>query len=168
MSPKDQPETLLFPKKDLPLRRDVGWLGQLLGKLLQELGPPELFPTVETTRRLARRRRRAETGNRGVDAEEGARVAERLDGMLDDLEPDEALEVVRAFSAYFSLVNMAERVHRIRRRADRLRESSLQPGGLPSRRALRACSPARCVRRGGGGCRRPGCFCPIHPGEWRA
>ncbi len=111
--------TIRFESKDLPLRRDVGWLGQLLGKLLSELGSPELYPTVENARRLARRRRRGDVP-----------AGERLRDILDELEPDDAFEVVRAFSAYFSLVNMAERVHRIRRRVDRLRMGEPQPGGL--------------------------------------
>jgi phosphoenolpyruvate carboxylase len=42
-----------------------------------------------------------------------------------------AQNVARAFSAYFGLVNMAERVHRIRRRRDYLRPgSAAQPGGF--------------------------------------
>ncbi|MEM9381694.1 MAG: phosphoenolpyruvate carboxylase [Planctomycetota bacterium] len=111
-----------FAPKELPLRRDVGWLGQLLGRLLGDLGPRELFPTVETARRLARRRRRGRED--AVDAEE--RLARLLDGLSEPL----AHEVVRAFSAYFALVNMAERVHRIRRRADRLRDGVAQPNGV--------------------------------------
>ncbi|QDV05697.1 Phosphoenolpyruvate carboxylase [Planctomycetes bacterium Poly30] len=110
---------ITFAEKDLPLRRDVGWLGQLLGKLLQELGDESLFPTVETARKLARKRRR---GDETAD--------ERLGAILGDLEPDEGFELVRAFSAYFGLVNMAERVHRIRRRTERMRAHEPQPGGL--------------------------------------
>ena len=108
-----------FPKKDHPLRRDVGWLGRLLGKLLQELGDETLFPSVEMTRRLSRKRRRGD-----------AAANERLVSILSELEPSQSFELVRAFSAYFGLVNMAERVHRIRRRTDRLRDREAQPGGL--------------------------------------
>ena len=108
-----------FPEKDLPLRRDVGWLGRLLGKLLQELGDESLFPSVEVARKLSRRRRRGD-----------AEANERLGTILADLDPDQGFEFVRAFSAYFGLVNMAERVHRIRRRTDRLRAREPQPGGL--------------------------------------
>ncbi|MFT5732264.1 MAG: phosphoenolpyruvate carboxylase [Planctomycetota bacterium] len=108
-----------FPAKDLPLRRDVGWLGQLLGKLLQELGDETLYPTVESARRLARRRRRGDSS-----------AARKLEEVVEGLNPDQGFELVRAFSAYFGLVNMAERVHRIRRRTDRLRAREPQPGGL--------------------------------------
>ncbi len=37
-APNQREGTVSFPPKDQPLRRDVGWLGHLLGKLLQELG----------------------------------------------------------------------------------------------------------------------------------
>ena len=110
---------VFFEPKDLPLRRDVGWLGQLLGRLLQELGDDSLYPTVEGARQLARRRRRGSAG-----------AEEELIQLLDGLDEESGHEVVRAFSAYFGLVNMAERVHRIRRRVDRLREGDRQPGGV--------------------------------------
>ena len=108
-----------FPEKDLPLRRDVRWLGRLLGKLLQELGDETLFPNVEVARKLSRQRRRGQPDAR-----------KRLSAILADLDATEGFELVRAFSAYFGLVNMAERVHRIRRRTDRLRSGNVQPGGL--------------------------------------
>lgn len=36
-----------FEPKDRPLRRDVGWLGALLGRLLRELAPPGV-PVIAT------------------------------------------------------------------------------------------------------------------------
>ncbi|MFT7541006.1 MAG: phosphoenolpyruvate carboxylase [Gammaproteobacteria bacterium] len=112
-------ESLHFAPKDRPLRNDVGWLGNLLGSILEEQGPPALFRTVEEARLAARRRRRGEAG-----------AETELASALTDLEPRLALEVVRAFSAYFGLVNMAERVHRIRRRVDYLRNDEAQRGGF--------------------------------------
>ena len=135
MSPSEAPLDsaqqggVFFEPKDLPLRRDVGWLGQLLGRLLQELGDEALFPAVEGARLLARRRRR------GSEEAEG-----QLIKLLDGLDDDMSHEVVRAFSAYFGLVNMAERVHRIRRRVDRLRNGEPQPGGV--RAVLRSLAAA--------------------------
>jgi phosphoenolpyruvate carboxylase len=97
----------------------VGRLGRILGEILQEQGPPALFETVERAR-LAARRRHAGHGQ----------ADEELADILRDLEPSLALEVVRAFSAYFGVVNMAERVHRIRRRVDYLRAGEAQRGGF--------------------------------------
>ena len=88
-----------FSDLDEPLRRDVSRLGRLLGDILEEQGGRELFVRVESARTAAIARRR-EDGP--VDE-----LARRLDG----LEPAGARELVRAFSAYFSLVNLAEQVH---------------------------------------------------------
>ena len=108
-----------FELKDRPLRRDVGRLGALLGNTLRELAPPGVYETVEAARLSARKRRKGDP-----DAE--AALASRLA----KLSHTEALEVVRAFSAYFGVVNMAEQVHRLRRRIDYLRAGDSQPGSL--------------------------------------
>ncbi|MCG6962798.1 MAG: phosphoenolpyruvate carboxylase, partial [Acidobacteria bacterium] len=117
----DEPERAVeFADKDEPLRRDVGFLGQLLGEVLIEQGGRELFGREEAAR-LASRRRRAGDPEAAVE----------LAGVLHGLSPVDAAEVVRAFSAYFAVVNMAERVHRIRRRRDYLRDPGTpQPGSL--------------------------------------
>ncbi len=112
-------ESIHFAKKDRPLRDEVSRLGAVLGNLLRELAPAGVFDTVETARLIARRRREGD----------GAAAAE-LEALLTTLAPGRALEVVRAFSAYFGLVNMAEQVHRLRRRIDYLREETPQPGSL--------------------------------------
>jgi phosphoenolpyruvate carboxylase len=92
----------------------------MLGNVLREQGGEPLFDRVETARGAAIRRREGETG---ADRE--------LADSLADLDVDRAREVVRAFSSYFLLVNMAERVHRIRRRREYLREgAAAQPASL--------------------------------------
>ncbi len=90
---------------DAPLRDDVRRLGALLGDVLRAQGGSALFERVESARRAARARR---TGDEGAET--------RLHALLRGLPPAEAAEVVRAFGAYFGLVNMAEQVHRVRRR----------------------------------------------------
>lgn len=105
--------------KDEPLRRDVKYLGELLGEVLAEQGGDARFDRVERARLAARDHR---DGNSGAEAE--------LDDAVRGLDTDEAEALVRAFSAYFALVNMAERVHRIRRRRDYLAEGRPQPGSL--------------------------------------
>lgn len=113
------PGSPTFESKDRPLRRDVGFVGALLGDLLRELEGEGLYEAVEGARLAARRRRKGEAG-----ADED--LARRLEGLT----PDRALEVVRAFSAYFGAVNMAEQVHRLRRRISDRKEGRHQRGGL--------------------------------------
>ncbi|MEE2941436.1 MAG: phosphoenolpyruvate carboxylase [Planctomycetota bacterium] len=114
-----------FQPKDRPLRRDVGFVGALLGDLLRDLEGEGVFEAVEGARLASRRRRKG-------DPDSEADLARRLEG----LSAERALQLVRAFSAYFSAVNMAEQVHRLRRRIAYRREGRDQPGGL--RAALRA------------------------------
>ncbi|MEZ0471443.1 phosphoenolpyruvate carboxylase [Luteimonas sp. C3_2_a3] len=108
-----------FADTDALLRDDVRRLGALVGEVLAEQGSPALLDEVEAVRRAAIARREA---GEPVDelAEQLARVP---------LADAEAL--VRAFAAYFGAINLAERVHRIRRRRDYQRVGgSPQPGGL--------------------------------------
>lgn len=108
-----------FPPKDLPLRDDVSTFGALVGEMLREQGGAALFTAVETARRAAIARREGDP--RGELALEQALTA---------LEPARAEELVRAFSTYFMVVNLVEKVHRIRRRRDYLRADVPQPGSL--------------------------------------
>ena len=117
--PQIRPEPVHFASKDRPLRGDVGWLGALLGELLRELAPAGLYETVEAARVAARHRRKG-------DAEAGSELA----SLLRELSTERALEVVRAFGAYFGVVNTAEQVHRMRRRIDYQRALTTQPASL--------------------------------------
>ncbi len=105
-----------FGPKDLALKNDVRRLGALLGRILREQGPPELYPRVEAAR-LACIQARA--GGSGAPA-----------GQLVGLSPEAALETTRAFSTYFALVDLAEQLHRIRRRRAYAETGEAQPGGL--------------------------------------
>jgi phosphoenolpyruvate carboxylase len=107
----------LFTERDRPLRDDVRQLGALLGEVLKEQGPPALFERVESVRQASRSRRAG-------DAAAGAVLERSLQG----LQAEEALLLVRAFSAYFFIVNMAERIHRIRRALDYRRAGTAQRG----------------------------------------
>jgi phosphoenolpyruvate carboxylase len=112
---------LNFSVRDQPLRDDVRELGALLGEVLREQGPAGLYRQVEAVRSASLRRR---DGDR--------HAARRLDSLLAQVPPGRALPLIRAFSAYFFLVNMAERIHRIRRTLDYRRDGKMQPGSWPA------------------------------------
>jgi phosphoenolpyruvate carboxylase len=112
-------QDITFEDKDQALRDDVRMLGTLVGELIREQGGDALFEFVETARLRSIRRRE----HNEVEGEE-------LADLVDDLEPKEALQVIRSFSTYFQMVNTAEKVHRIRRRREYLRDvDHYQPGG---------------------------------------
>jgi phosphoenolpyruvate carboxylase len=111
--------TILFPPKDVPLREDVGMLGALVGEMLRDQGGADFYRRVEAARRAAIRRREADPT-----------AQPELTALLENLVPGDAAALVRGFAAYFQVVNLAEKVHRIRRRRDYLREGTVQPGGL--------------------------------------
>ena len=101
--------------KDAPLRADIHRLGDLLGETLRRFGGERLFEIEEDVRALCKRLRGAQAS--GKSAGEGAAGAEReLKRLLRRLSLDETIGVIRAFSVYFQLVNIAEQYHRIRRK----------------------------------------------------
>jgi len=109
------PRQLDFAPPDLPLRDDVRRLGALVGEMLAEQVSPAFLDEVERVRTTAIARRQ----NGGS--------MESLAALLDGLEPAHAESLVRAFSTYFQVVNIAERVHRIRRRRDYQRAGTGRP-----------------------------------------
>ncbi len=112
-------DTLEFAERDALLRDDVRRLGSMVGEMLAEQVSAELLDQVESVRRAAIARR------------EHGEPVDDLAARLASVPPQDAEALVRAFAAYFSAVNLAERVHRIRRRRDYQRSSaSPQPGGL--------------------------------------
>ena len=113
-------QDITFEDKDQALRDDVRMLGAMIGELIAEQGGEELFEFVETARLRSIRRR-----------EENEKSGEELSALIKNLDPTFALSVIRSFSTYFQMVNTAEKVHRIRRRREYLRDvGQNQPGGL--------------------------------------
>ena len=112
-------QDITFEDKDQALRDDVRMLGTLVGDLIREQAGDRLFDFVETARLRSIRRRE----NNELEGEE-------LASLVENLEPEMAMQVIRSFSTYFQMVNTAEKVHRIRRRREYLRDiESYQPGG---------------------------------------
>jgi len=100
-----------------PLRRDIRLLGDLLGQVIVEQGGPAILALEERIRLLSRELREHEHAL-GVDDEERRIERARLGTLIAELDPADRSAVLRAFSLYFQLVNVAEQVHRIRRRRE--------------------------------------------------
>jgi phosphoenolpyruvate carboxylase len=113
-------QDIMFEDKDQALRDDVRTLGKMVGELIREQGGAQLFDFVENARLRSIRRR-----------EENEQPGEELAELVKNLDPTQALQVIRSFSTYFQMVNTAEKVHRIRRRREYLQEAGhYQPGGF--------------------------------------
>lgn len=107
--------------KDAPLKEDIRLLGRLLGDVLRDQEGEEVFAVVETIRQTAVRFRR----------EDDTAAANELDGMLKILTREQTITVVRAFSYFSHLANIAEDQHHIRRRrAHQLAGSDAQKGSV--------------------------------------
>ncbi len=119
-SPDERRVDIQFAAKDAGLRKDVHDLGLIVGQLLDEQGGAALFGRVELARRAA------------IDAREGnPEGMAQLETLVAALSPGDLQDFIRAFSTYFLAVNLAETVHRIRRRRHYLRDGKhRQPGGL--------------------------------------
>jgi phosphoenolpyruvate carboxylase-like protein len=102
----DLPPGIGLEPKDEPLRRDINLLGRVLGRILIEQEGEILFETEEEVRLLCKRLRF------DYDPELDERLRRRIEAMS----VEELRRLVRAFSVYFLLVNIAERYHRVRRR----------------------------------------------------
>src|SRR5246500_2627443 len=88
-----------------PMREDIRLLGSILGDTVREQNGDEVFDLVERARIASFRVRRSEI--------ERAEVAQMFDG----IDIHRAIPVIRAFSHFALLANVAEDIHRERRRA---------------------------------------------------
>ena len=107
------------PATDVLLREDVKQLGALVGEILAEQEGDDFLSQVEAIRVAAIQRR------------ENVQTIDTLANNLSGLALDQAESLVRAFALWFQAVNLAERVHRIRRRRDYQKAgAAAQPGSL--------------------------------------
>ena len=107
--------------KEHPLREDIRLLGRLLGDTVREQEGADTFETIERIRRSSITFRR----------DHDAAARQELEGILDRLGADDTMIVVRAFSYFSHLANLAEDLHRIRRtRAHEISGSAPREGSL--------------------------------------
>jgi phosphoenolpyruvate carboxylase len=93
---------------DAPLRRDVRLLGDLLGQVMVEQEGERLLEQEEEIRQLSRRAR--ETGSPAL--------REQLAQAVGELDLERQTKILRAFTLFFQLANIAEQHHRLRRRRE--------------------------------------------------
>jgi phosphoenolpyruvate carboxylase len=107
--------------KDLPLRDDIRLLGRLLGGTVRNQEGEAVFDIVERIRQSSVRFHR--------DEDVGARRA--LEATLNSLSRGQTIQIIRAFSFFSHLANIAEDQHHIRRtRAHAFAASAPRPGGM--------------------------------------
>jgi len=107
-------------EKNRPLVEDIRLLGRILGDVIREQEGAEAFELVERVRQLAVAYR----------LKRDARAGQALDRLLTGLSGDRTVSVIRAFSYFSHLANIAEDQHHLRRRAFHDRLGHLQEGSL--------------------------------------
>lgn len=106
---------------DAPLRDDIRLVGRMLGDVIREKEGEEVFNIVETIRRTAIQFRR----------DPDAQSDTKLGKMLRDLTKEQTIAVVRAFSYFSHLANIAVDKHQNRSYRERqIRGDALEPGSI--------------------------------------
>lgn len=96
------------------VRQDIRYLGAILGDVIREQEGEEIFDLVEATRKAS------------FDIREGDGSVEQLADRLRDLPADRAVPVIRAFSHFGLLANLAEDLHE-----ERVRDHRADAGAPP-------------------------------------
>ena len=126
-------------EKDAPLRQDIRTLGNALGQAIQRHGGFSVFDTVERLRKNCKSLRDcadhlSQAPEKESSPNEIAVLSQKIAYIVNSCDLDTAIDVIRAFTVYFHLVNTAEQYHRIRRL--RLQETS--DNNRPQRGSLAA------------------------------
>ena len=85
------------------LKADVDHLGRTLGNVIRSDEGEDFFALVERVRGLTKRLRAGDDGG-----------SDELAALLAGIDPQRAEGLVRAFTVYFQLINLAEEIHRVR------------------------------------------------------
>lgn len=106
--------------KDQPLIDDIRLLGRILGDIIREQEGVAVYELIEQVRQLSVTFRR--------DHDQDADKA--LKKLLKGLSTDQTVSVIRAFTYFSHLANLAEDRHHIRRRAVHERAGNTQEGSI--------------------------------------
>jgi phosphoenolpyruvate carboxylase len=106
---------------ELPLIEDIRLLGKILGDIIREQEGNAVYRLIEKVRKLSVSFHR--------DANQKAN--QDLTKLLKGLSSDNAMKVLRAFTYFSHLANLAEDRHHIRRRVAYERLGSYQDGSIP-------------------------------------
>ncbi|MEM1306672.1 MAG: phosphoenolpyruvate carboxylase, partial [Pseudomonadota bacterium] len=105
-------------QKDRPLAEDIRLLGEVLGDTVRAQEGDAIFDAVEAIRQAAVSLHRLPGADEiagKADARDDAAARSKLTSIINDLSPADAVQVIRAFSTFSHLANLAEDEHHIRR-----------------------------------------------------
>ncbi len=105
-------------KKNAPLVEDIRFLGRILGDVIREQDGRDAYELVEKVRQLSVAYR----------LKRDVRAGKAMDRLLTSLSGDRTVSVIRAFSYFSHLANLAEDRHHLRRRAVHERQGHRQRG----------------------------------------
>lgn len=108
------------PDKNGPLIEDIRLLGRILGEVIREQEGKAAFELVERVRQLSVAYR----------LKSDVQAGRALDRLLKNLTGDQTVSVIRAFSYFSHLANIAEDRHHVRRRDHHEQQGHLQEGSI--------------------------------------
>ncbi len=108
---------------DAVLRDDVKLLGNILGSVIRSQSGDLVFESIETVRRLSK-----------LGRKQGESQLSAIQSHLAKLNDQDSCQVARGFEHFLTLANIAEQVHRVRRR----REYQLDKNAKPQRGSIEA------------------------------
>ncbi|HET8746177.1 MAG TPA: phosphoenolpyruvate carboxylase, partial [Ramlibacter sp.] len=120
MPPPEQPAVRRAKDNERPLVEDIRLLGRILGDVIREQEGVDAFDLVERIRKLSVSFRRHD--DQAADRE--------LKSLLKSLSGQQAVSVIRAFTYFSLLANLAEDRHHIRRRQVHERAGDTQEGSI--------------------------------------
>ena len=106
-------------RRNEPLLKDIRLLGRVLGDVIREQEGREAFDLIERIRQLAVAYRARKDDQAGKD----------MDRLLKNLSADQSVSVIRAFSYFSHLANLAEDRHQVRQ-ASQLPAQTAPEGSL--------------------------------------